>query len=216
MLVGASSAQDSTDETARRVPFRVPVVALPLTPYNLQRGMADLAWAVHLPIGYEAPEGGSLQPMPLQPGFMIMTAGRTIEEILGDVVAREPRYTWTLDDGVVHLRLATAISDRGNVLNQEITEFAVNDVTLQQARRELHDTLHPESRGAVVITTGLAPAALGLRRFSVRTGPTTVLGALDAIVKAHGASSWSLTYDGQGARRYRISLHVFDGWSTTW
>ena len=43
-------------------------------------------------------------------------------------------------------------------------------------------------------------------------------GILDAIVKAHGASSWSVTYapDSVAARPYRISFHTFDGWGTTW
>jgi hypothetical protein len=46
---------------------------------------------------------------------------------------------------------------------------------------------------------------------------TTILGVLDAIVKAHGSSSWQATYgDGsQSVPALRLSFSTFDGWGTT-
>jgi hypothetical protein len=208
-------AQASTGEAGRLVPFRTPVVGLPLTPYSLQRALADIAWAARLPIGYEAPEDEPWQPAPTKSS--VETGGHTIAEILNEIVARQPRYAWTLDDGVIHLRPKASAADPGNILNREVEEFAVDQATLQQALQEVHFTLRPGLRGGGIVGSGPAPSTLGLRHFSVRLRSSTVQGVLDAIVKAHGASSWSLTYTGtEGARQYRITFHTFDGWGTTW
>ena len=96
--------------------------------------------------------------------------------------------------------------------------FLLADTTLQLALREVHFSLRPDSRQGGIAGSGSGPTALGLRRFTVRVEQTTVQGILDAIVKAHGASSWSVTYapDSVAARPYRISFHSFDGWGTTW
>jgi hypothetical protein len=211
--VGAQSAQDVT---VRRVPFFAPVITLPLTPSSLRRGMAELAWAVRLPIGYEAPGDERLPPMP--PAFTLKTEGQTVRQLLDAIVVRQPRYSWTVDNGVVHLRPTAAVTDTANVLNQRIEGFAVDDVTLGTALREIHFTLRPEARKGAIVGAGPGPSALGLHRFSVVVGPTTIQGVLDAIVKAHGASSWSVTYASVVglARPYRISFHTFDGWTTTW
>jgi hypothetical protein len=58
---------------------------------------------------------------------------------------------------------------------------------------------------------------MGLRRFSVSEANTTIIGVLDAIVKAHGSSSWQATYgDGnQSVPTLRLSFNTFDGWGTT-
>jgi len=216
VLTVTVGAQSPTDVSARRVPFHLPVVGLPLTPYSLQRAMADVAWALVIPIGYEAPAEELWQPAP--PESTLKTEGRTIEQILNEIVARQPRYLWTIDDGVVHLRPKTAVADSANVLNHVIEEFVVDRATLREALREVHFTLRPELRGGGIVGSGPGPSALGLRRFSVSLASTTVQGVLDAIVKVHGASSWSVTYvaDAGAARPYRISFHTFDGWSTTW
>jgi hypothetical protein len=178
--------------------------------------MAEVAWAVGIAIGFEALPDESWQPS--QPDFTIKTEGQTVEEVLDWIVARQPRYQWTADDSVVHLRPRAAIADPDNMLNQRLEEFVVYDATLQLALREVHFRLWPEERRGGIVGSGPGPSALGLRRFSVRMQGTTVQGALDAIIKAHGASSWSVTYvaDAGVARPYRISFHTFDGWGTTW
>jgi len=126
-LIATVSAQEPKDLTARRVPFRAPVVGLPLTPYSLQRAMAELAWAVGIPIGYEAPADEPWQPT--APDSSIRTEGETIEQLLDAIVAREPRYLWTVDNGVIHLRPRAAVADPDNILNQGIEGFAIDGAT---------------------------------------------------------------------------------------
>jgi hypothetical protein len=55
-------------------------------------------------------------------------------------------------------------------------------------------------------------------RFTVNVRQATVQGILDAIVKAHGASSWHVMYEADSGiqREYRIGFDTFDGWGITW
>ncbi|MFN7982430.1 MAG: hypothetical protein U0Q11_11275 [Vicinamibacterales bacterium] len=205
------TAQGTIDPAALRVPFRAPVVGLPLTPYSLQRGLAELAWAVGAPIGYEALSDQSWQPGPIAPG--VDTPGRTVADILNDIVAREPRYVYTSDDGVIHVRPKAAVLDPSNVLNQAVTRFDIDRASLVEALREVRFAAQPELRGRGSSAGSMTPSTLGQRTFSVRAQSTTVRGVLDAVVKAHGAASWSVTYSGNGARDFQFTFHTFDGWS---
>lgn len=90
--------------------------------------------------------------------------------------------------------------------------------TLTEALHAIHFALRPESQQGGIVGSGVGPSALGRRKFGVSLGRTTILGALDAIVKAHGASNWSVTWEKDPGvpTAYRISFHTFDGWSQTW
>jgi hypothetical protein len=216
IVTSALAAQELPALIARRLPFGAPVVGVPLTPSSLQRGLAEVAWAARIPIGYEAPEDELWEPAP--PSRTMNVAGQTVEQVLNAIVALQPRYGWSEDDGVIHLRPKTAVADPNNVLNRRVEMFVLNETTLQLALREVHFSLRPELRQEGITGSEGGPTALGLRRFTVSVGQTTVRGVLDAIVKAHGASSWSVTYtpDSGAAPPYRISFHTFDGWGTTW
>jgi hypothetical protein len=216
IVAAVLAAQESTALITRRLPSGAPVVGVPLTPGSLQRGMAEVAWAARIPIGYEAPEDETWQPAP--PTSTINVEGQTVEQVLDAIVAQQPRYRWSEDDGVIHLRPKTAVVDPNNILNRAVETFVLEGTTLQQAQRDLHFNLRPELRQGAIAGSGPAPTALGLRRFSVNVSETTVLGVLDAIVKAHGASSWHVTYkpDYSTIVPYRFGFDTFDGWGTTW
>jgi hypothetical protein len=215
-IVAALAAQEQPALIARRLPFGAPVVAVPLTPSSLQRALAEVAWAARVPIGYEAPEDEPWEPTP--PSRTMNVEGQTVEWVLDAIVAEQPQYGWSEADGVIHLRPNTSVADPNNILNRRVEMFVLNETTLQLALREVHFSLRPELRQGGIAGSGPGPTALGLRRFTVSVGQTTVQGVLDAIVKAHGASSWSVTYapDSGAAPPYRISFHTFDGWGTTW
>jgi hypothetical protein len=216
IVAAALAAQELPALIARRLPFGAPVVGVPLTPSSLQRALAEVAWAARIPIGYEAPEDELWEPAPSSRTMNV--EGQTVEQVLDAIVALQPHYGWSEDDGVIHLRPKTALADPNNVLNRRVEMFVLDETTLQLALREVHFSLRPELRQGGITGSGGGPTALGLMRFTVRVGQTTVQGVLDAIVKAHGASSWSVTYtpDSGAARPYKISFHTFDGWGTTW
>ena len=158
--------QDAIDAGVWRVPFRSPVLALPLTPYSLQRACAELAWAIRLPIGYESPDDQPWQPAPAL--SEIPTEGRTLADLLNEIVRREPRYSWTNQDGFIHVRPITAVSDPTDVLSRPIARFEFADKTLTEALREVRYALQPELRGGGTGGSGMSPTPLGQRTFSVR------------------------------------------------
>jgi hypothetical protein len=192
---------------------RGPYVGLPLTTASLQRAIAEMAWASGRPIGFEAVPAEPWQPTPAATTLNVM--GKTVEEMLDALVARDVRYSWSEENAVLHLRPRASRRDSNSPLNRKIDAFAVRDVTLADASHEIHFLLQPELRGLVIVGSGIAAHQLGLRRFDVNIANTTVLGVLDAIVMAHGASSWHVTYSQTGDWLH-IGFDTFDGWGTTW
>jgi hypothetical protein len=176
--------------------------------------LAELAWAVQTPIGFEA-----LRDEPWQPGASpstLETAGRTVSAILSDIIGQAPRYGYALDDGVIHVQPTASAADAANILNQPIAKFEIDRASLTQALREIRVALQPSLRNEGSAGGGMGPSALGARPTSVRVQATTVRGVLDAIVKAHGAASWSVTYRLESGQLIPlISFHTFDGWSVT-
>ena len=206
-------SQGAQDANARKVPLRAPIVGLPLTPYNLQRAFADLAWATRTPIGFEALRDQPWSPAPVASSFD--TAGRNVDDVLDEIVAREPRYGWSSEGGVIHVRPRESVFDPGDLLNLDITGFEVDSMTLAQALREVRYALEPGLRSGGWGSSG-GSSPLLRRAFNVRRGPTNVQSVLDAIVSAHGAASWSVTYTGDGSdQRGHITFHTFDGFGVT-
>ena len=199
----------------RRIPFDLPHIALPLTPYGLQVGIAQLAWVTRTPIGFEARADQLWKPAPATDRLSI--AGSTIKDVLDAITMQDPRYRWSQDEDVIHLRPAISLGDSSSVVDRMIDTFTLDGATLATAVRELQFNLHPEWRQGGIVGSGLSPTPLALQRFDVRISHATVGGVLDAIVKAHGASSWSVTYAGDSRDLLvaRITLHTFDGWGVT-
>jgi hypothetical protein len=211
---GQSSAPASAGMTTRVLPPRLPSVGLPLATWHLVPAMDLLAWYARVPIGFEGLEDDPFVPAP-QAGELPL-GGDTVAEALDKIVARQPRYGWSEENGVIHLRPTAARADANNLLNRPVAAFELHDVTLPDALHEVHFYLRPELRGGVIVGSGPGPRALGLRRFSVAVSNTTVLGVLDAIVLAQGEASWHVTYMNDPRWPYRIGFGTFDGWGQTW
>ena len=119
------------------------------------------------------------------------------------------------ENGVVHLRPKAARAGLNGLLNRPVTTFELRDVTLIDALHEVHFYLRPELRGGGIAGSGPPPRELvcdGLAWLS----QTRRLGLLDAIVIAHGAASWHVTYTDDARWPYRIGFGTFDGWGQTW
>jgi hypothetical protein len=208
-------AQEPTALADRLVRFFAPVIGLPATTSSLHRGTAELAGAAGVPIGYEALVYEPNEPVPAR--SRVSTHERTVRQVLDVIITHDPRYTWQEDNGVIHLRPLTSLDDPRNALTQPVAWFVLDDARLGDALREVQFLLHPDWRNGGSLGSGPSPTAMGLRRFSVREAHTTILGLLDAIVKAHGSSSWQVTYAdaNQPAPALRLSFSTFDGWGTT-
>jgi hypothetical protein len=209
---GQSSA--SPGATTRVLPPRPPSVWLPLSTWHLVPAMDQLAWYARAPIGFEGLDDDPYVPAPRSGELQL--GGHTVAEALDKIVAGQPRYGWSEENGVIHLRPKAARADANNLLNRSVATFELHDVTLTDALHEVHFYLRPELRGGGILGSGPGPRELGLRRFNVTMSNTTVLGVLDAIVIAHGAASWHVTYVDDPRWPYQIGFGTFDGWGKTW
>jgi len=211
---GQSSTRVSSNYASRVLPARPPSVVLPLSTEQLVPAIELLAWYARVPIGFE---GLNDDPFVLaSPSAELQLGGDTLAEALDKIVTKEPRYRWTQNNGVIHLRPKTARADPNSLLNRPVARFELHGVTLSEALHEVHLYLRPELRGRGVVGSGPGPREFGLRPFSVAVSSTTVLGLLDAIVIAHGAASWHVTYTNDPQWPYHIGFGTFDGWGQTW
>lgn len=209
-----SSAPSPLQYSMRVLPAQPMSVGVPIATWQLVRAMELLAWHARVPIGFEGLQNDPFEPA--ESSGELHLGGYSVAEALDKIVAAEPRYRWTEDNGVIHLRPKGARADTDDVLNHAVAAFELHGVTLTQALREVRFYLHPESRGGGIVGAGPAPRQLGLHRFNVTVSDTTVCGLLDAIVIAHGASSWHVTYTNDFRWPYHIGFGTFDGWGTTW
>jgi hypothetical protein len=214
-LVITRLAQAPTPLADRAVRLFAPVIGLPASTSSLHRGTAELAGAAGVPIGYEALVYEPNEPVP--PRSTVGTHERTVRQVLDAITTHDPRYAWQEDNGVIHVRPLTSLDDPRDALNQPVASFVLDNAQLGDALREVQFLLHPDWRNGGILGSGPSPTAMGLRRFSVREVNTTLIGLLDAIVKAHGSSSWQATYAdaNQPVPALRLTFSTFDGWGTT-
>jgi hypothetical protein len=142
-------------------------------------------------------------------GDSLNLRGVTVGDALKRLSALDPRYRWIESDGVIVVRPIAAWSDPKNVLNYQADSFVLKDATLGDALNAIVAAMtgtgreHPFSEST----------EQGARRFNV-SARATAGEALDAIVRAHGASYWVIR-EGQTDRDGRafrnIFLHTFDG-----
>ena len=139
-------------------------------------------------------------------GALLNLRGMTVGDALKKLSALDRRYRWIESDGVIVVRPLAAWSNPKNVLNYETESFVLNDATLGNALNAIVSAItgipreHPFSE-----TT-----EHGARRFNVTTRTTSAGEALDAIVRAHGASYWIMREE-PGREGPTIWLHTFDG-----
>ena len=211
---GQPSTANPNGHATRVLPAQPLSVSLPLVTRNLVIAMNQLAWHGRVPMGFE---GLADEPSETtSPAGELALGGGSIADALDKIVARQPAYSWSQENRVIHLRPKTMRLDGNSLLNQPIDAFELHDVTLSEALREVHFHLRPELRHRGVVGSGPGPRQLGLQRFSVAVSRVPLLELLDAIVVAHGAANWHVTYTNDLQWPYRIGFATFDGWSQTW
>jgi hypothetical protein len=137
--------------------------------------------------------------------------GMTIEDALNKLASMDPRYRWIDSDGVIVIRPLAAWSDPRNMLNFETERFVLEDATIGTALAAIISAITGEPKDGTVFAARTDQAG---RRFNVNTRVTSAGGALDAIVRAHGASYWEVREGTalKGGRTGRlIYFRTFDG-----
>lgn len=187
-------------------------VAQPISPCDLPGIVWRVARSVGIPAGIEALPGPCRREPPRQGADVdAILTGLTVGDVLNQLISADPRYWWFEQDGVIVVRPVQAWADREHFLHRTVASFSVLDEHIGGALDTVSTALGPyrTSRGS--------PHALRTpeanRPISVQLGATSILNALTAVVRAHGAALWRLTYCRPTARHEHatIWLEAHDG-----
>jgi hypothetical protein len=169
-------------------------VGLPLVPCALPAAAWRIARSVGVPLGLELiAESCRLEAKPKRDADeQLILTGLTAREAFDRLQHMDPRYRWIESDGVLVIRPTEAWDDRDHFLHRTVTSFTVNDRNMAGALDAVRSALGPER-----VTMGEQfPGTTrgGAKRFSISLGATSILEALNAVVRTHGALSWRITY----------------------
>ena len=145
-------------------------------------------------------------------GDTINLQGLSIGEALKKLTEIDPRYRLVERDGMVVLRPLDAWTDPTNVLNFTTESFVLEDVNVGGALAAVVAALQGYQGPSDHLHASAQRTEQGARRFSVKTGATSVGEALTAIIRAHGAAWWQ--FGGPPATADLtpvVSIHTFDG-----
>lgn len=138
--------------------------------------VAILGRAAGVPMGFEG-------VLPRAPRFSIRATRRPLRAVLDALIEADPRYEWREDAGVIVLRPIAAWADDTSPLHAALEGLTLDNITAGDALDVLARMV------------GVRPPSIGLdtRRFSLQVRPgATWLEALNAIVREHGALTWTI------------------------
>ena len=117
-------------------------------------------------------------------------------------------------DGVIVMRPLEAWSDANNVLNRKLSGFVMHEGNFARALSLWRAAAFGDESPSLSRQPGRSEHAK--RKFSVNAGPLPLSDVLDAIVRAHGALSWMVSYKAAPAtlETMVVDLHTFDGEAT--
>jgi hypothetical protein len=135
--------------------------------------------------------------------------GGGVRAALDRLVAFDPRYRWEYQSGVIILRPADAWGNPDDFLEARLPAFAVEETTFMAA---LYALATPLAGFQLSGDVGPNPTEQEARRFSLSLKDTTVVAALNAIVRRHGALTWEVNYCKPSARYgyAHFSFRTFD------
>ena len=158
---------------------------------------------------------GSCRVEPRRPGDVpesVRFTGMAAREALDRLVELDPRYRWSESNGVIVVRPLVAWTDPTHFLHRTGPSFRVSDQHMGGALEAIMTALGPFPRApSLELRTFTTPQ--GNHRFSVDLGATSIIEALDAVVRAHGALLWTVTYCLPQARHENatVSFLAYDG-----
>jgi hypothetical protein len=155
-----------------------------------------LALAAGVPMGFEVLASGPR-------GFKLTASGKTLNQLLGEIVALDPRYEWREIDGVIVLRPINAWSSEG-LLESRVDRVALPDVSAAEVMTYLQRLLgHADSSAAGPGDTS---------RFSIELpAGATLMDVLNATVRAHGTLAWSLSSKADAEDEFPRTISLFIG-----
>jgi hypothetical protein len=206
---GQSAAERVIDQDVK--------VGLPPTPCTVIGMAVRIGQVVGEPVGTERwPEPCPVPPLLNAAGTVewLTLTGLNAREALDRLMQVDSRYEWREMDGVIVVRPRIAWTDPNHFLHRTVSSFTVRNRHLGSTLEAVIDALGPFPWPAgerFVSTTRQAD-----RVISVNLGITSIIETLNAVVRTHGAMSWSVIYCGPEAIHENawFRLFTFDGGGT--
>ena len=179
---------------AERVIVQDVKVALPPIPCTVTTMAFRIAQVVEEPVGIERwPEDCPLPPRSAESitDWLTLT-GLNARDALDRLMELDRRYEWREMDGVIVVRPRIAWTDSSHFLHRTVSSFTVRNKHLGSTLEAVIDALGPFPWPAgerFVSSTRQAD-----RVISVNLGTTSIIEILNAVVRTHGAISWSVYY----------------------
>ena len=184
-------------------------LTLPVGTCTIPRLARRIAEDLKVPAGIEVLPGQCVGPRRVREAVML--TGMTLAEAMDRAISEDPRYWWTLTDGVLVIRPLQAWGEREHFLHRTLTSFEIENRNLdgitQLVRQVLADRPVSDQPDRVINTEE------GDRRLSLELSGTSIYDTLNAIVRAHGALTWQLSYCREPALQHlsMVVLRTFDG-----
>ena len=213
-FASAASAQNSSIPPLERLvdtSYRISIPAhectVPSAVLGLARRYRFIAGVEFLPVDCQPLWTGARRD-----GETINLQSLSVGQALKKLTSIDPRYRWMERDGVIVVRPLEAWADPNNMLNFTTESFVLNDVNVGSAIATVVAALTAQGRSFEVLEASAERTEEGRRRFSVKTGPTSVGEALSAIVRAHGAAWWEFQLGSTQQNPLPVvRIHTFDG-----
>ena len=211
--VATAAAQDARSAAdarppglSRPIPLNV-TLKLPVTSCTVPDLTSHIAKLVDVPAGVEyLPE-----PCNYRDGAPVADeiplVGQTFHDVLDLLVKTDPRFYWTMSDGVVVMRPLVAWSARDHFLHAPIDGFDLKDANIGGAMDAIVvDPFGNRGLGAQIMAAD--PSSI-----TVSSGPLSVAEALDLVVRTHGRARWEVKYcqPEMRAQVANISFYTYDG-----
>jgi len=173
-------------------------IRLPASTDALAESLASIARTSGVLIGFETKLDVGSRARKTRFGSSLR--GKKVSEALDELMAIHKDYEWRSFNGVIHVRPQAAFAQADHFLNQVIAPLELTDALPLHATFEVHRVFVPDCVVNHPIYTDQRDAFLATEHAAMRQPVTlsfsggTVLDLLDAVIKAHGALYWNVTY----------------------
>jgi hypothetical protein len=194
IVVAAAVSLRADSLTASRTIAEQLIVSVPLAPCGVPAIATRISEIAGIPAGIEFIPGCRQTDPPRPRNAEEMSfLGLTAEEALDRLIGMDPRYRWAETDGVILVRPLEAWQDAHHFMRATISEFGFTDQNVTGASVMISAAMHGRPVVPPTIETPLSTAQ-GNQHFSVIPRTTSILEVANAVVRAHGALHWTLTY----------------------
>jgi hypothetical protein len=188
MALPAGNPEASLDETLHTL-----VRGYSVESENLLQALAKFSDDFQVPIGVE----WQLSKVPPEP-VKLRFEQTTVLQILTDMVAVDPRYTFSRSNGVIHVSRITIVDDRQNFLNIPISDFELSSEYVFHAnnrfRRLVVEIANPSSPKHEEGCAGSFGVGAGDQLASFHLHNVVVRDVLDRFITSAGFNIWLVTF----------------------